>query len=197
MALAAGQQGRRRLAARWHLCTTAIPETGPSWQTWGHRALDPPQRSSHTRLGGCAFLTSCLQSWLAPFWSESGFTRRPSSPRTAPRTGTQHRRGPARAPPARERGRGLCPAAKRGAETFLAASQFCHLPFQTCPCKSSAWLCPPSLHKPWWMLSSLSPGRRCSQKGLALDLPSCNKKQNLACFLDWEGLQYPSAELGT
>lgn len=59
-------------------------------------------------------------------------------------------------------------------------------------CESSGWLFPPKPNK-IWMLSSLSLGRRCCHKGLALDLPLCDKQQNLACFLGWEDVQYPSA----
>lgn len=153
-------------------------------------------RGAATPGWGGAFLTSCLQSWPALFRSESQLclqsvlaTYAPEHRSSAP-AGTH-----TGVPPARLQGRGLggsvCPhlpgwestLAKRGAETFLATSRFCHLPFQTCPCKSSGWLFPPKLNKSW-MLSHLSLGRRCSQKGRALDLPLCNEKQNLASFLD-------------
>lgn len=47
------------------------------------------------------------------------------------------------------------------------------------------------------MLNSLPPERRCSQKGLALDLSLCSQKQDLACFLSWQGTRsIPTSRAG-
>lgn len=47
------------------------------------------------------------------------------------------------------------------------------------------------------MLNSLPPEKRCSQKGLALDLSLCSQKQDLACFLSWQGTRsIPTSRAG-
>lgn len=141
---------------------------------------------------GGAFLTACFPSWLALFRSESQLCLQPV---LATYTLEHHGSAPAGScaghPPARLQGRDL-----GGVSLPWRLAGSIPFPFRPAPVNHLDGFFPPKLNKTW-MLSSLSLGRRCSQKGLALDLPLCNKKQNLACFWDWEGMQYPSAELGT
>lgn len=122
----------------------------------GQRVLAPPRRSSDSGLGRC--LPHFLLSTVAgPAWG-----REPALPAVRPsHVRTQHRSSApagsrAGTPPAPLHGRGFGGVSlpsptrpgersgkDRGAETFLAASRFCHLPLQTCPCKSFGWVSPP------------------------------------------------------
>lgn len=172
--------------------------------------MRPPGGAATAGWGG-ALLTSCFQPSLVPLGAESRLCH-PSVPATyAPSTAAQHLRGPAPASPlppctGEVLGGSVCPClpsresapAKTG-ERRLSWQQAGSVtfPFRPAPVNHLGRFPPPSKLNKTWMLRSLSLGRRCSQKGLALDLPLCNKKQNLACFLAWEGVQYPSAEPGT